>query len=149
MVAFRKWYYPSNRGPGGSTGGEGALFAAGGTPFGTGSDLLGSMRIPSQFCGLTQLKPTSVAFISFCRYRSSLQSRFVVHGSDGGVPGRGRLGQSYGFYTKTVREQVLLLREVKHLIITYLRRSTTTLDICRYSAILRTRLSCPSRRVSH
>ncbi|GMS98433.1 hypothetical protein PENTCL1PPCAC_20608, partial [Pristionchus entomophagus] len=46
------------RGPGGSSGGEGALTAAGGTPFGIGYDLLGSLRIPANMCGLTTHKPT-------------------------------------------------------------------------------------------
>ncbi|GMS96397.1 hypothetical protein PENTCL1PPCAC_18572, partial [Pristionchus entomophagus] len=86
------------RGPGGSSGGEGALTAAGGTPFGIGSDLLGSLRIPANMCGLTTLKPT--------------EARFVVHNAHGGVPGRGRLGLGYGFFTKSVKEQVLLLKEV-------------------------------------
>ncbi|WKY13638.1 hypothetical protein Q1695_004458 [Nippostrongylus brasiliensis] len=84
------------RSPGGSSGGEAALLAAGGTPFGTGSDLAGSLRIPAAFCGVVSLKPS--------------QERLVVKNSHGGVPGRGRLGLSFGFFTHTVQEQVELLR---------------------------------------
>ena len=47
------------RGPGGSSGGEGALLAAGGSIMGWGTDIGGSLRIPSQFCGVCCLKPTT------------------------------------------------------------------------------------------
>ncbi len=47
------------RTPGGSTGGEAAVIAAGGSPLGLGSDLGGSIRIPSHFCGIQGIKPTS------------------------------------------------------------------------------------------
>lgn len=43
---------------GGSSGGEGAIIAAGGSPLGLGSDLAGSLRIPAAACGITSLKPT-------------------------------------------------------------------------------------------
>ncbi|MEE2787477.1 MAG: amidase [Myxococcota bacterium] len=43
---------------GGSSGGEGALIAAGGTPFGLGADIGGSIRIPAAFCGICGHKPT-------------------------------------------------------------------------------------------
>ncbi|EFP02370.1 CRE-FAAH-6 protein [Caenorhabditis remanei] len=82
--------------PGGSSGGEAALVADGGSPFGTGSDLGGSLRIPAAFCGLVTMKPT--------------QNRFHVSYNYGGLPGRGRLGLSYGLYTKSVDEQVFLLQ---------------------------------------
>nr|XP_009503268.1 PREDICTED: vitamin D3 hydroxylase-associated protein-like [Phalacrocorax carbo] len=45
--------------PGGSSGGEGALIAAGGSILGIGSDVGGSIRLPSSFCGLCGLKPTA------------------------------------------------------------------------------------------
>jgi Asp-tRNA(Asn)/Glu-tRNA(Gln) amidotransferase A subunit family amidase len=47
------------RSAGGSTGGEAALIAAGGSPLGLGSDIAGSLRIPAAFCGITCLKPTA------------------------------------------------------------------------------------------
>ena len=45
--------------PGGSSSGEGALLALRGAPFGTGTDVGGSSRIPAHFCGIYSLKPTS------------------------------------------------------------------------------------------
>lgn len=47
---------------GGSTGGEAALIAAYGSPLGLGSDLGGSIRVPSHFCGIHGLKPTNRRF---------------------------------------------------------------------------------------
>ncbi|KAH8417755.1 hypothetical protein KR222_005323 [Zaprionus bogoriensis] len=44
--------------PGGSSGGEGALNGAGASLFGLGSDIGGSIRIPSLFCGIFGHKPT-------------------------------------------------------------------------------------------
>jgi Asp-tRNA(Asn)/Glu-tRNA(Gln) amidotransferase A subunit family amidase len=46
------------RTPGGSSGGEAAAIATCMTPGGLGSDLAGSIRIPSHFCGIAGLKPT-------------------------------------------------------------------------------------------
>jgi Asp-tRNA(Asn)/Glu-tRNA(Gln) amidotransferase A subunit family amidase len=43
---------------GGSSGGEGAIIAAGGSPLGLGSDIAGSLRIPAAACGVVSLKPT-------------------------------------------------------------------------------------------
>lgn len=43
---------------GGSSGGDAAAIAAGMTPLGLGSDLAGSIRVPSHFCGTVGLKAT-------------------------------------------------------------------------------------------
>jgi len=51
--------YDLSRIPGGSSGGEGAIVAAGGSPLGIGSDAGGSVRVPSHYCGLAGIKPTS------------------------------------------------------------------------------------------
>jgi fatty acid amide hydrolase len=49
-----------DRVPGGSSGGEGAIIAAGGSPFGMGADIGGSLRVPAHFCGITTIKPTTL-----------------------------------------------------------------------------------------
>ena len=46
------------RTPGGSSGGEAAALAVGMTPLGLGNDLGGSLRVPSQMCGTTALRPS-------------------------------------------------------------------------------------------
>jgi fatty acid amide hydrolase len=51
--------YDLDRAPGGSSGGEGALLAARGTPLGIGSDIGGSLRVPAHYCGITTIKATS------------------------------------------------------------------------------------------
>ncbi|HZE69760.1 MAG TPA: amidase [Pyrinomonadaceae bacterium] len=51
--------YDLSRTPGGSSGGEAAAIAACLSPAGIGSDLAGSIRIPSHFCGIAGLKPGS------------------------------------------------------------------------------------------
>lgn len=51
--------YDLTRTSGGSSGGEAALIAACGSPFGLGSDAAGSVRLPAHYCGITSLKPTS------------------------------------------------------------------------------------------
>jgi fatty acid amide hydrolase len=47
------------RSSGGSSGGEGAIIAAGGSPLGMGTDIGGSVRVPAAFCGIASLKPTA------------------------------------------------------------------------------------------
>ncbi|KDQ53028.1 hypothetical protein JAAARDRAFT_39744 [Jaapia argillacea MUCL 33604] len=57
---FGRTVNPYNRylTPGGSSGGEGALLAMRGSPLGVGTDIGGSVRIPSGFCGLYTLRPS-------------------------------------------------------------------------------------------
>ena len=50
--------YDVSKTPGGSSGGEAAAIASCMSPGGIGSDLAGSIRIPSHFCGIAGLKPT-------------------------------------------------------------------------------------------
>lgn len=47
------------RSPGGSSGGESAIIAARGSPWGLAGDFGGSIRVPAHFCGLHGFKPTS------------------------------------------------------------------------------------------
>lgn len=48
-----------DRGAGGSSGGAAVAVAAGAGPLGLGTDGAGSIRIPSAYCGIVGLKPTS------------------------------------------------------------------------------------------
>ncbi|HWM12569.1 MAG TPA: amidase [Solirubrobacteraceae bacterium] len=51
--------YDLARTPGGSSGGEAAIVAAGGSPCGLGTDSGASVRLPAHFCGLDSLKPSA------------------------------------------------------------------------------------------
>jgi len=50
--------YDAARIVGGSSGGEGAIVGAGASPFGLGSDIGGSIRMPAFFCGVFGHKPS-------------------------------------------------------------------------------------------
>lgn len=52
--------WSADRTPGGSSGGEAAVIAAGGSTLGLGGDLGGSVRAPAHFSGIAALKPTSL-----------------------------------------------------------------------------------------
>ncbi len=51
--------YDVARSPAGSSGGAGAILAAGGSALDLGSDTGGSIRMPAHYCGIAGLKPTS------------------------------------------------------------------------------------------
>jgi Asp-tRNA(Asn)/Glu-tRNA(Gln) amidotransferase A subunit family amidase len=51
--------YARERTCGGSSGGEAALLAVDASPVGLGTDGLGSIRVPSHFCGVYGLRPTA------------------------------------------------------------------------------------------
>ncbi len=53
---------------GGSSGGEGAIIAAGGSPVGVGTDIGGSLRIPAAFCGVCSIKPTMSRTVDLTRF---------------------------------------------------------------------------------
>ncbi len=62
------------RGPGGSSGGEGAVLASGTSVLGIGTDVGGSIRSPAALCGVYGLKPTA--------------GRWSNRGSQGSIPGQ-------------------------------------------------------------
>jgi amidase len=51
--------YGLDRTTAGSSGGEAAIQAAGGSPLGIGSDSGGSLRLPAHYCGIATIKPTT------------------------------------------------------------------------------------------
>lgn len=51
----------ADRGPGGSSGGDAALVAAGVVPLGVGNDLAGSLRQPAHACGIVAVMPRTAA----------------------------------------------------------------------------------------
>ncbi|KAG0696600.1 general amidase [Suillus ampliporus] len=76
---FGRTTNPYNRSltSGGSSGGEGALIALKGSPLGVGSDIGGSVRIPTAFCGLYGLRP-SYGRVPYCGARNSLEGQDSV-----------------------------------------------------------------------
>ena len=52
--------HDTTRTAGGSSGGEAALIAGGGSILGFGSDIGGSLRIPAAMCGVCSLKPVNM-----------------------------------------------------------------------------------------
>ncbi len=52
--------WSAERGPGGSSGGEASIIAAGGSPLGLANDIGGSIRHPAHSCGICGLKPTTL-----------------------------------------------------------------------------------------
>ncbi len=82
--------------PGGSSGGEGAAIAAGLSPFGIGTDIGGSIRVPAHFSGIVGLKPTL--------------DRWSNRGSNGAMMGQEAIRSQCGPMARTVGDLTLLLR---------------------------------------
>lgn len=74
---------------GGSSGGEAAIIAAGGSAIGLGSDFGGSIREPAHFCGIQGLKPTTGRM-------TNLDTRYDLYaiGQEGIVAQTGPLARS-------------------------------------------------------
>ena len=85
-----------SRTSGGSTGGEAALLAVGGTPLGVGTDMGGSIRVPAHFCGVHGLKPTS--------------RRLSLLGLATSLPGMQAIGIQPGPMARSVEDLELMLR---------------------------------------
>lgn len=88
-----------NHTPGGSSGGAAAAIASGMTPFDIGSDLGGSVRIPSAFCGIFGLKAT--------------ERRISQYGHIPDLPGEPttlRMIASIGPMARTIEDLELLFR---------------------------------------
>ncbi|HEX6121745.1 MAG TPA: amidase family protein, partial [Ktedonobacterales bacterium] len=66
------------RAVGGSSGGQAAILAAGGTPLGLGTDLGGSLRFPATFCGVAGLKPTAGRLPDPGQFSSHIGQRAIV-----------------------------------------------------------------------
>lgn len=66
-----------NLSSGGSSGGEGALVAAGGARIGFGTDIGGSIRIPATYNGVYGLKP-SVGRVSYLRVSNSYEAQLCI-----------------------------------------------------------------------
>ncbi|XP_066454148.1 vitamin D3 hydroxylase-associated protein-like isoform X3 [Eleutherodactylus coqui] len=62
--------------PGGSSGGDGALIAGGGALLAVGTDVLGSIRVPSSFCGICGLRPSGdrLSNLGVCNPVSGMKS---------------------------------------------------------------------------
>lgn len=66
------------RTPGGSSGGEAAIIAAGGSPLGLGTDIGGSLRVPAAFSGITSIKPTAGRINDPGRFSVPIGQRAIV-----------------------------------------------------------------------
>lgn len=76
--------------PGGSTGGEAALLAYGGSRIGIGTDVAGSVRVPAHYAGIYTLK--------------SSVGRFLKMGSATSIPGQEGVAPVYSPMARTLED---------------------------------------------
>ena len=84
--------------PGGSSGGEAAAVAAGISPFGIGTDIGGSIRVPAHFCGIAGFKPTL--------------DRWSNRGSRTAIKGQEMVRAQIGCLARTAADAALLYRSI-------------------------------------
>ena len=84
--------------PGGSTGGEGALLAFGGSRLGIGTDVAGSVRAPAHFSGIYTVKATS--------------GRFMKAGNVSGMVGQEGVPPVYSPMARTLEDLEVFWRAV-------------------------------------
>ena len=94
--------YDLSRIPGGSSGGNGAAIAARFVPAGLGEDTGGSVRLPSAFCGIAGLRPSTYSPDNFLA--GTARKRYS---SDGIVPPAGLL-HTIGPMARTVADVAFL-----------------------------------------
>ncbi len=72
----------TDKSPGGSSGGESAAIASGITPWGVGTDIGGSIRVPAAFAGICGFKPTVDRWSNLRSY-TALAGQEVIRGQCG------------------------------------------------------------------
>jgi Asp-tRNA(Asn)/Glu-tRNA(Gln) amidotransferase A subunit family amidase len=82
--------HKSTHSPGGSTGGEAALLAYGGSRLGIGTDVAGSVRVPAHYSGVYTIKAST--------------GRFVKTGSASSMPGQEGVAPAYSPMTRTLED---------------------------------------------
>ncbi|KAH6968347.1 amidase signature domain-containing protein [Fusarium avenaceum] len=97
---FGRTVNPMNRNTtsGGSSGGESALIAFGGSPLGVGSDIGGSLRIPAACTGLFTIRPSA--------------GRFPVRNTRSGMPGQEAVASVNGPLARTLQDVQLYSKAV-------------------------------------
>ncbi|KAI0819466.1 amidase signature enzyme [Trametes gibbosa] len=84
--------------PGGSTGGEAALLAYGGSRLGIGTDVAGSVRAPAHFSGIYTIKASSF--------------RFLRSGNSTSMPGQEGIPAVYSPMTRTLEDLEMFWKAV-------------------------------------
>lgn len=84
--------------PGGSTGGESAILAYGGSRLGIGTDVAGSVRVPAHFAGIYSLKCST--------------GRFPKAGNNTSLPGQEGIPAVYSPMTRTLTDLSFFLKTI-------------------------------------